>query len=72
MLKSDKCFEKYGLLYEKGHDHELRMVNPAFAEIEQLHRTIMSEVHDCACSGPLGFDKTLEVVKWSGVGCTRR
>ena len=69
--EGDKYFEKDGLFYERGQDHELRMVIPAVPETEQLRRTIMSEVHDCAYSGHLGFDKTLEMVKrtvvWRGM-----
>ena len=69
--KGNKYFEKDGLFYEKGQDHELRMVIPAVPETEQLRRTIMSEVHNCAYSGHLGSDKTLEMVKrtvvWRGV-----
>ena len=46
--KGNKYFEKDGLFYEKGQDHELRMMIPAVPETEQLRRAIMSEVHDCA------------------------
>ena len=69
--EGDKYFEKDGLFYEKRQDHELRMMIPAVPETEQLRRMIMSEVHDCAYSGHLGFDKTLEMVKrtvvWRGM-----
>ena len=59
-----------GLFYQQGVAGEMRLLIPSIPEMSQLRQTIMSECHDSAYSGHLGFDKTLELVQrnfvWQG------